>query len=227
MLGRRLPLSAERPHLGPMKPLSSAKTTFTTNAEGQLLLTIDHDTVCGVSPAMLAWWFEHIGENMEYGGKLYPRYLLWHPRDHIHWELHRPAPNGGARQGAYFRIVEAFAANPNYYVDSTEYVEKLDDHGISLVRRLPGTEVFRLEHRFAPASGGTRYFSRMCVGMDAGPAGRLFNKYVRPRFFPDEAARAWLTHNIEEVSMFENFLPELYRAAFPQPPADLGAIARQ
>ena len=193
-----------------MKPVSSAKTGFTTDGDGRLTLWIDHDIVRGVTPAMLHWWFEHIGETMEHGGKLYPRYMLWHPKDHILWELKRPAPNGGAGQGAYFRIVEAFGRKLDFYVDSTDYVEKLDDEGISLVGRAVGLEFFRLEHRFIRVSGGTQYRSRMSVGMQAGFPGRLFNIYVRPRVFSNAAAQAWLTHNVEEVGMFEHFLPELY-----------------
>lgn len=116
---------------------------------------------------MLRWWFETLGETMTFDGKTYPRYLLWHPRDHIHWELVARSDSGGTGQGARFRIVEAFAANPAYYVDSTEYVEKLDEEGTSL---------------------------------------------VRPRVFSDAMGTAWLVHNVEEVSMFENFLPSLYAA---------------
>jgi hypothetical protein len=36
------------------------------------------------------------------------------------------------------------------------------------------------------------------------------NRFVRPRLFPDDKARAWLRHNVEEVGNFEFFLPELY-----------------
>lgn len=208
----RLPIPPERPHVGPMKPLSSARTTQTILANGQLELTIEHDSIRGVSPAMLRWWFENLGEEMTFDGRTYPRYLLWHPRDHIHWELSRPSPDGGTGQGAYFRIVEAFAANPAYYVDSTEYVEKLDDEGISLVKRVAGVEVFRLEHRFGEAPKGASYRSRMAVGIASGALRPLFNRVIRPRIFSDAMGTAWLTHNIEEVSMLENLLPPLYAA---------------
>jgi hypothetical protein len=208
---KRLPLLPQRPHLGAMKPLASARTSQSRLANGQLLLTIDHDTIRGVTPSMLRWWFEHLGETMVHEGVSYPRYLLWHPRDHIHFELAKRSPSGGTGQGAYFRIVEAFAANPDFYVDSTEYVEKLDDEGISLVKRIFGREVFRLEHRYRNTAGGASYRSRMVVGADAkGPMGRLFNDHIRPRIFSNEAATAWLTHNVEEVGMFEHVLPRLY-----------------
>jgi hypothetical protein len=195
-----------------MKPVASARTAQAVLPNGQLELTIEHDIIRGVTPVMLRWWFENLGQDMTFGGKSYPRYLLWHPRDHIHWELAQRAPGGGCGQGAYFRIVEAFAANPAYYVDSTEYVEKLDEEGISLVRRIAGVEVFRLEHRFGETSVGASYRSRMAVGVASGALGWPLNHLLRPRVFPDDMGRAWLTHNVEEVSMFENILPSLYAA---------------
>ncbi len=208
----QLPLLPERPHAGPMKPVSSARTSEATLPSGQLVLGIEHDTIRGVTPAMLRWWFEHLGQTMAHKGQTYPRYLLWHPRDHIRWELARPSPGGGSGQGAHFRIVEAFAANPDYYVDSTEYVEKLDDEGISLVRRIGGIEVFRLEHRFGTAPGGASYRSRMVVGAGAGMLAPVLNALIRPRVFSDAMGTAWLTHNVEEVSMLEHLLPPLYAA---------------
>lgn len=208
----RLEILPERPHLGPLKPLDSARTSQSTLATGQLLLTIEHDTLRGVSPPMLRWWFENLGGTMTHAGTTYPRYLLWHPRDHIHWALASRSATGGTGQGARFRIVEAFGADPQYYVDSTEFVERLDDGGLSLVRRIAGTEVFRLEHRFGTAADGATYRSRMTVGAAAGPLRGFFNRVVRPRVFSDAMGAAWLRHNVEEVGMFEHLLPALYAA---------------
>ena len=208
----RLPLLPERPQLGPMKPVSSARTSEAQGAAGERLLTIEHDTIRGVSPPMLRWWFEHLDETMTVGGVVYPRYLLWHPRDHIHWALAQRSPSGGSGQGARFRIVEAFARNPDFHVDSVAYAEKLDDEGISLVRREFGTEVFRIEHRFGSVPGGASYRSRVRVGAASGPLAGLFNTFVRPRVFPDAMGTAWLTHNVEEVGMLEHLLPALYAA---------------
>lgn len=209
-LNKHLPILPERPHAGPLKSVSSAQTSHSILPSGQLLLTIQHDTIRGVTPTMLRWWFEHLSDPMMYQGQSYSRYLLWHPRDHIHWELVRRSPSGGAGQGAYFRIVEVFGGNPEFYVDSVEYVEKLDEEGISLVKRVAGTEVFRLEHRFGLVAGGSSYQSRMLVGGAAGVTARLFNRWVRPRIFPDAMGTAWLTHNVEEVGLFEHLLPDLY-----------------
>ena len=161
---------------------------------------------------MLRWWFENLGKEMTFNGQTYPRYLLWHPRDHIHWELAQRSPDGGSGKGAHFRIVEAFAANPAYYVDSTECVEKLDEEGISLVRRIAGVEIFRLEHRFGEVPAGASYKSRMVVGVASGAFRWPFNHIARQRIFSDAMGTAWLTHNVEEVSMLENIVPSLYSA---------------
>ena len=40
----RLPIPAERPHVGPMKPVESVRTTQSTLPAGQLEPTIEHDT---------------------------------------------------------------------------------------------------------------------------------------------------------------------------------------
>jgi hypothetical protein len=193
-----------------MKSVASARTSRAVLPTGQLLLTIEHEMIRGVSPQMLRWWLENLSRTMVYRGTTYPRYLLWHPQDHIRLEVAARSASGGTGQGAYWRIVEAFAANPDYYVDSTVYVEKLDDEGISLVRRHRGVEFVRLEHRFAAASQGASYRSRMIVGPASGMVRGFFNNFVRPRVFSDGMATAWLTHNVEEVSMLEHILPSLY-----------------
>lgn len=208
----RLPLPPERPHLAPLRALSTARTTQGLLPGGQLALTIEHAPLRGLTPEMLRWWFENLDGTMRVGAQTYPRYLLWHPRDHIHWALARRAPDGGSGQGASFRIVEAFGANPACYVDSTEWVEKLDESGIALVKRIGGREVFRLEHRFGSTSQGASYRSRMVVGVASGLMRGLVNGWVRPRLFSDAMGAAWLTHNVEEVGLLEALVPPLYAA---------------
>lgn len=182
------------------------------HARGRLVLTIEHELLAGVTPPMLDWWFRHIGGDMELDGRMYPRYRVWHPRDHIRWELAEGDPHR-VGVGARFRIVEAFARNPAWLVDSVETVTKLDETGIRLERRILGSDVFSLEHWFQPADGGTRYRSRMELGADTAFGRLLFNRLIRPRVFPDAMGRAWLKHNVEEVGNFERFLPQLFASA--------------
>lgn len=200
------------------KPLASARTQFNTLPYGSFELLIEHDIIRGVTPDMLNWWFHNIGGSMTVNGTEYPRYLVWHPIDHIHWELAKAAPGGGAGVGASFRIVEAFGGDMHHLIDSVEEVIKLDSEGITLIRRIAGLEVFRLAHRFVAVEGGTLYGSRMQVGAE-NPIGKwLLNPLLHRLVFTREMGPAWLRHNVEEVGNFESFLPDLYAAqrfAFP------------
>jgi hypothetical protein len=225
MASTKWKLLAPRPFDWAMKPLDSAATGMTTLADGRLELTIRHDILKGVTPAMLGWWFRNIDATMEHMGQTYPRYLVWHPIDHIHFKLARPAPDGTAGRGARFHLVEAFGGDLDFLIDSVADVLKNDETGITIrVRRL-GLGVMHLAHTFTPVPEGTLYQSRMHVGTSAVPARFLINPLVRSRFFGEEMGRAWLKHNVEETGNFEFFLPALYRAhAGPTGPGEGAAI---
>lgn len=193
-----------------MKPIESAQTALKHLPDGRVELTIIHDVLKGITPQMLYWWFSNIGGEMEYRGKVYNRYRVWHPYDHIHWSLAKPGPYGKAEAGAVFHIVEAFGRNPKYAIDVREVVEKLDETGIRLSNRRGGFEVSNLEHTFTAVPSGTLYRSRLLIGAEHPLLRSLFNQLIRPQVFPDQMGRAWLKHNIEEVGNFEFFLPQLY-----------------
>lgn len=195
-----------------MKPLSSAETRLTHRTNGTLELTIEHATVQGVSPEMLHWWFQGVHLDMALGGQTLPRYRVWHPQDHIALFKPRLAPDGSAGEGASFRIVEVFGRDSRFQVDSVEYVEKLDATGIRLLKFIGGVRVFSLEHWFVRVPGGTRYESQLIAGVSSPALATLLNRLLVPRAFPEQMARAWLKHNVEEVGNFEHFLPALYLA---------------
>lgn len=175
-----------------------------------MVMTIEHDLLKGVTPRMVEWWFRNIGGHMEIGGQRLDNYLVWHPFDHIRWELARPAPGGGAGKGAKFRIVEMFNANPDFYIDVVEEVIRLDETGITLVNRTPGFEITRLNHDFSAAEDGTLYRSTLTIG----PAAPLVRNIVNPFFhrfvFTEGMGHAWLRHNVEEVGALEHILPRCF-----------------
>ena len=94
-----------RPVLYPLRPVETAMVRFTPAQHHRRRVTIDHRPLAGVTPEMLLDWFTHLGGTMSYGGVVIHRYLAWHPIDHIRWELARPAPGGGAAEGARFRLL--------------------------------------------------------------------------------------------------------------------------
>ena len=204
-----------RPVLYPLRPVQTATVRFTDAPHHRRRVTIDHQPLAGVTPGMLLDWFTHLGETMTYGGVVIDRYLAWHPIDHIRWELARPAPGGGAAEGARFRIVEAFGGRPEFTVDVVDRVEKLDETGIRLVQRVAGVPVFQLEHTWSAGPGGVHYVSVMDVGARSpvlAPVNRLLC-----RRFSDQTLRAWVKHNIEEVGQLESLLPQLKSSGKAEP----------
>ena len=188
-------LLTPRPFNWTMKALDSAETGVKVLDDGRLELSIRHDILKGVTPAMLDWWFRNIEGTMEHMGQTYPRYLVWHPIDHIHFELARRAPDGSGGQGAQFHIVEALGANLDFLVDAVADVLKGDDTGHILSVRHSGMEVIHIEHTYTPVPEGTLFQSRT---------------HVVPKAVPEAMGRAWLKHSVEEIGNLEFFLPALH-----------------
>ena len=221
-------LLAPRPFGWQMKPVTGAKTDIKVLPSRQLELTIAHDIIKGVTPQMLHWWFCHIDTTMEYSGQNYHRYLVWHPFDHIYYKDLSCAPNGTGSAGTRRHIVEAFGANPHYLINIIDRVVHLDDTGILLSTEQAGISLglgsllvplplqfSTLEHQFFRVPNGTRYESRLLIGLDSEVGRRLMNPVIRPLFIGYEMAKAWLKHNVEEVGNFEFFLPALYEKYNP------------
>jgi len=206
-----------RPVLYPLRSVDTATVTSTRHAHHRRRITIDHRPLAGVTPAMLFDWFTHIGESMVYGDEVVDRYLAWHPLDHITWELARPAPSGGAGEGARFHMVESFGGRPEFTVDEVARVEKLDQTGIRLVLRIAGIIVFQLEHTWSAGADGAHYVTVMDLG-SRSPMMSFVNRIVAGRF-SEAKARAWVKHNIEEVGQLEFLLPQLVDVSGEPEPA--------
>ncbi len=202
------------PLLYPLRAADPDRYTVEHFPHRRLRMTIDHEPLESVTPAMLLWWFRHIGETMPYAGGVFPRYTVWHPRDHISWNLAREKPGGGAGEGARFHIVEAFGRDPNKMVDSVDRVEKLDRTGIRLTMRVAGAQVFQLEHTWSQGRGRTHYVSVFDLGLRSA-LGTPVNAYLRKKVFRPDMDLAWIKHNVEEVGLFEHILPDLYAARRP------------
>ena len=88
---RRLDARAalQRAGVTAFKPESSAKwVDVSRDWRGRLTVRIEHDTIRGVTPAMLRWWFENLGRSTTWDGDGFTGpevsfYHLWHHRDHI------------------------------------------------------------------------------------------------------------------------------------------------
>jgi hypothetical protein len=161
---------------------------------------------------MLAWWFGHVVGDMEYAGQRWPRYLVWHPLDHISYEVLSNPLSGAVGAGARLRIREAFQRDPRKLLDVTVDVERVDTKVAIIGSRALGLNVLRLVNSFTPTERGTLYRTEMTIGSE-GWIGRLgFNRLMRGRVLAGDMALAWVQHHIEEVGNLPNFLPGLYKA---------------
>jgi hypothetical protein len=201
-------LPAPRPVLWPLRPLESAAVT-TSSDDSRTVVTIAHAPLQQVTPDMLAWWYGHIPGTMQYAGKTWPRYLVWHPLDHIAYELTTPGDVVGA--GAQLRITEALGRDLDKLIDLQVTVETIDSQVAIISKRLLGSSLVRLENEFTPTNAGCRYLTRLTVG-DTTTLGRLaLNSVAHNRAFPPPKLTAWIRHHVEEIGNLENFLPDLFR----------------
>lgn len=193
-----------------MNSVDSAKTSMTSLEDGRVELVIDHAVLTDVTPTMLAWWFRTASEEMEWKGRIIPRYHLWHPVDHISLEVVHRSPDGSVGPGSRFHIIEAFGGNLDSLIDQVVDVARLDESGLTLEQRRFGTVVMRLTHTFSVVPGGTQYHTRMLLGAERGLLMKPLSHMIRDRIFSPQRRRAWIKHNIEEVGNLPHFLPDLY-----------------
>lgn len=210
MLGRHLPLPPPRNLPWPLKALESAKTSLSYDVRGRMVMHIRHDLLKGVSPEMVAWWFGNIAGEMEVDGRRLNKYLVWHPLDHILWQLAQPNQDGRAGVGSKFRIVEAFGRNPDFYIDIIDTVTRLDATGATLVGFKLGQQISHLNHDFAAVEGGTQYVSTLTIGITLPLLAGPLNQLIRRTIFTEAMGNAWLKHNVEEVGLLEHIIPRAY-----------------
>ena len=194
----------------PMKPMSTARCGATELPDGRACYWIRHEVIKGVTPRMLHWWFTHLEGDVEVNGRRINRYRAWHPHDHVHASYARRLPDGSVGPGAQIRLREYLGGNRAYEVNVVSDIEKLDEQGFihnPRVHGIPG--LARMEYTFKAVAGGTQYDNCLIIGGSKGLQ-RLATPLMRRFGFDHARGIAWLRHNIEEVGLFEHFLPGLY-----------------
>jgi hypothetical protein len=211
-------LPAPRPLLWPLRDRSSA--TVSRESDRRLtVVRIEHAPLPGVTARMLHWWYGNVPGTMPYAGSTYPRYLVWHPLDHISYEVVRTgdevSDHGGAspvRAGTQLRIREALHRDPDQVIDIRVTVDELGPNRAVIVKRVLGTTVVRLENDFTDGRNGADYRTTLTVGDTTALARAGLNLVAHRRAFPERRIDPWITHHIEEIGNLPHFLPELYAA---------------
>lgn len=195
------------------KQVSDAKYGREVLPDGRIKYWIEHTIVKSVTPEMLVWWFQHLEGDMDFQGKTFNRYHVWHPEDHVHVSYESKLPDGSVGVGAKLRIVEYFGRNKKYLVNVVSDIEKLDTEGFIHNPRLYGyIPMARMEYQFENTPEGTLYKNCLIIGGKSKLPKWVF-RLIELFFFDSRHGLAWIKHNIEEVGQFESFLPELYKSS--------------
>jgi len=94
----------------PLNPYQSCSVGHARSPTPQ----IQHAPIRGVTSAMVSWWFRNIDGEAEVDGVIYPRFLLWHPRDHVSKGTVYHGPTDDLTD-AVWRIVEFYNATTGEY----------------------------------------------------------------------------------------------------------------
>ncbi|MDR2334526.1 MAG: hypothetical protein LBE61_13685 [Burkholderiaceae bacterium] len=202
------------------KPVSSAKWVDVTERNGHIRVQIEHDTIRGVTPDMMKWWFEHLADKTTWNGKDFTGpevsyYHLWHHRDHIAVTPLTSAPgvpNRGFQVDQQSRIDEQF----NDYKDrihGTMLTTRLDEEEFTFDILAFGTTAGHIIHRYHDEPGGLRFYAETVIRLDVPVVGGLLNRTIRPLLYNATSAEHWIRHNIEETGRSEHVIPTLYAAA--------------
>jgi hypothetical protein len=205
-------LPAPRPVVWPLRPPDSAQVSK-SHDRGSTVVTITHAPLNGVTAEMLTWWYRHVPGTMRYAGGTYPRYLVWHPLDHISYDLVNQQPGENTvGAGTELHIVEALGRDLDSVLDIRVTVERINERSAVIRKRVFGSSVVRLENVFESAGAGARYVTRMTLGDDTLFGRLLVNRVAHTRALPPRKLERWIKHHIEEVGNLENFLPDLFEA---------------
>ncbi len=203
---------------GPMKGLDSATWSVETLPTGQLLAKIEHQTMRGVTPAMMRWWFEHIDEfttwnGSDFSGPRVAHYRLWHPFDHIRvrWPRRVHDADGRLTVGSMIAIEEDLGGIDE--VRAKAIITKFDDEAFNFDMMPAGPiRIGHLLHEYAATEDGCSFYTEMLAGF-SGPISRLFNPLIRHVLGGEDFVRTWVLHNIEESGETEHILPALHAQA--------------
>jgi hypothetical protein len=178
-------------------------------------MTIRHTELKDVTPEMLAWWYGHVEGTMSYAGQIMPRYMVWHPLDHIFYKVVKRGPGGDIGPGTRIHLREAFQREPANVLDVTVEVVKIDAREAVIHNTVLGLEALRLVNRFNRSDRGALYTTELTIGTDRWPGRLGFNRIMRALVMPGGKIEAWALHHVQEIGNLENFLPDLYRANNP------------
>ena len=194
-----------------LRGLEEAETVFTQTRDGRLVLELRHPVVPGVTAEMVAWWFGvYAHQKLSVDGEIHLAFLVWHPRDHLHIKRVGGETDAPLKAGDRIAFREAYGRDTRYSTDETLRVLRRSVRSYAIRSVRWGFTVAELEHFFEDSKDGVQVLTRLCVGVPDGWAKTLINQVFIPVLFDEKKTEAWMRHNVEEISAWSHFLPEIY-----------------
>lgn len=193
------------PWLDQLRPVESADVSWEDLPGGRFRIRVVHQPLPGVTREMLLWWMHHVDQRVEWDGQQVLAYRLWHPRDHIAFQI-LPGP-AGIGPGCRFQIAEAFNGDPKYLMADRFDVPRLDDGGFRIEIRRAGQVVVAMDEDWADVDGGVQW-TVTCTFGSTHPVIGVVSRALRSR--ARRFLEAWVPHNVQEGGTIHHFLPQLY-----------------
>jgi len=187
-----------------------ARFSHQTLPDGQIRIEIEHLPLHGITPEMLAWWYRVLPiSTVEINGTTYPLYHIFHLSEHGQLWIAEPATDGSAGMGEGSLVARREWFGP-YDSEGAGRVISISAQGLTVRPEVASVQIGEIRHIFNSTPTGSVYRVESLIGVDRPIIGPLFNYLLRHTVFTEAMLREWERHQVEEVSMLNYYLPQLY-----------------
>ncbi len=192
---------------------------FYKDSDGRMYAVVQHDDIKGCTPAMLRWFFEHLGccttwNGHDFSGPQVSIYHLWHHRNHVAVTPLSDCgttKNLGFLEGADSRIHELTnEVNDVVYYDMNTVT--LNEREFTFNVMKDGVPTGHVKHIYEDnGHNGCTFYCETEVGlMGSNLKSRLINRFLVPKLYSKSQGMQWIAHNIQETGLLQDICPILY-----------------
>ena len=166
LAGCGFPRDAPRHFPWPNADYTTASYSHEVLPDGRIRLSITHLPLDGITPEMLAWWYQVLPvSSVEVQGQHYPFYHLFHLSEHGKIWVAEPATDGrpGMGVGALVGRQEWFGP---FDSQGTGRITEFSARGMTVRPELAGLWLGEIRHRYEATATGSRYRVESLIGVD-------------------------------------------------------------
>lgn len=208
---RSTDLPEPRPLDWPRRQFSDAKFVFEQMRDGRIMIELHHNTIKGVTPEMLNWWFGvYATQKIRICEQVFDAYLIWHPQDNVGLSVLRGDLKEPLRVGDVLAVRRYFARDLAFKSYERFHVMQRDAEAFAVKVHRFGMQMAIARWEFQATQDGTDVVMRTEVGVENGLVKVIMNNFILPMVVDMKLLDAWLQYSVEEIGNFEFFLPALY-----------------